>query len=167
MFLNYREKFPIFKQNKQFIYLDSACITLIPQSVLEAINKYYMEYSGCHGRGGHLFNQETTQKYEKTRVKIQKFINASHPEEIIFTRNTTEGINLISNCFPFNSGDTVLTSDIEHNSNLLPWVKIASEGKIKHYTFPTAPDSTFDIQKFKECINEKIKIVSVLHKFKF
>ncbi|MBI5417067.1 aminotransferase class V-fold PLP-dependent enzyme [Candidatus Poribacteria bacterium] len=163
MLINYREKFPIFKQKKQFIYLDSACITLIPQNVLDSINRYYTEYSGCHGRGGHLFGDETSRRYSDARIKIQKFINASNPEEIIFTRNTTEGINLAANSLNFNPGDIILTSDIEHNSNLLPWQYKAALGKIKHHIFLTNNDTSFDLEKFKKCLNKDVKLISILH----
>ncbi|MBI5208000.1 MAG: aminotransferase class V-fold PLP-dependent enzyme [Candidatus Firestonebacteria bacterium] len=161
--MNYRDKFPILKQGKKIIYMDSACITLLPQSVLDSINKYYMEYSGCHGRGGHIFNEETTKRYEETRIKIQKFINAASPEEIIFTKNTTESINLVARTFPFLENDIVLTSDIEHNSNLLPWQELAKKGKIKHTVFNTDKDTVFNINKFKESMNENVKLVSILH----
>ncbi len=163
MLIDHREKFPIFKQKRKFVYFDNACITLLPQNVLDAINRYYMEYSGCHGRGGHLFGEETTKRYEEARIKIQKFINAQYPEEIIFTRNTTEGINLIAHAFNFESGDVVLTSDLEHNSNLLPWQKISHSGKIKHNIFSTNTDTSFNIENFKDKINNKTKIVSVLN----
>lgn len=160
-----RQDFPALHRlhkKKPIIYLDNACMTLKPTHVLDAIQEYYVKFSGCHGRTNHLFGAETTKKYEEARIKIQKFFHAAHPEEIIFTRNSTEGLNLLAYTINFQPGDIVVTSDIEHNSNLLPWQILERKQRIKRIIVPTKKDTSFDIDKYRELITPDVKLVSVL-----
>ena len=115
-----REDFPLLKKAK-IIYFDNACTTLKPQQVIDAIVRYYSEYTGCAGRSLHKLATKTTEEFEGARAKVAKFINAKRPEEIIWTKNTTEAINLVSHSFRLNEGDKVLTTNLEHSSGLLPW----------------------------------------------
>src|SRR3989344_2953895 len=115
-----RKDFPTIDGKR--VYLDSACQSLRPVQVINAVNSYYKEFPGCGGRSIHKFGNRVSEEVDKARDSIRKFINAKERKEIIFNRNTTEGINLIANSFNFQKGDKVVISDKEHNSNLLPWL---------------------------------------------
>lgn len=159
-----RKDFPILQKKfsgKPLIYFDSGCMSLKPQCVLDAMNSYYTEYTACVGRSAHRSGRLATEEYAKAREKIAKFINAK-PDEIIFTRNTTEGINLIANCLDFKSGDVVLTTDKEHNSNLLPWQLLKEKG-VKHGICSSSTDGCFDFENFEKNICKSIKLVSMVH----
>src|ERR1035437_3392010 len=104
------------------IYLDSACMSLKPNRVIEAMNDYYSNYPACAGRSSHKLGDRVTKKVKEARGLVAKFINAKNENEIIFTRNTTEGINLLANSIGLKREDVVLISDKEHNSNLIPWL---------------------------------------------
>jgi len=116
-----REDFPVLKKEingKPIIYLDNACMTLKPKQVIEAMNTYYYEHPACGGRSIHKFSTQVSIKCDSTRKKIKKFLNANEPNEIIFTRNTTEGINLVARGYKFEKGDVVLTTDSRHVANI-------------------------------------------------
>ncbi len=116
-----RKDFPIFTPPAGGpVYFDNACMTLKPEPVIEAMDNYYREYPACGGRSNHTMGEMVNRKIAEARKIVADFINAK-PEEIIFTRNTTEGINLIARSFALEKGDEVLISDKEHNSNLIPW----------------------------------------------
>jgi len=158
-----REDFPSLNMDingKPPIYLDNACVTLKPLSVIDSITKYYREFPGCHGRSLHYFSEQTSKYYAFSRKSIQKFISARRIEEIIFTRNTTEGINMLSNIIPLKD-KTVLISELEHNSNLLPWQKLKMEKGIEYNSFNLNKDLTFSIEKFQEKINKNVGLVSI------
>lgn len=146
-----RNDFPILR--KDIIYLDSACMSLKPQQVINKINEYYNEYPSCGERSIHKLAEKVTKEVEIARNLIKKLINAKHAEEIIFTKNTTEAINLIANSFKFNK---VLITDREHNSNFLPWTKHNFE------ILESKPDFTFDLEKFKEKVKD-FDLVSFVH----
>jgi len=163
-----REDFPSLKQKrngKPPIYFDNASLTLKPQQVIEAMNDYYYNFPGCggHGRSDHWFAIRVNEKVEEARESIRKFINAKSTNEIIFTRNTTEGLNLVARSFGFKEGDCVLTTDKEHNSNLCPWRNLEAKGIIKHKVVPSNPDNTFNLAVFKEMLRPKVKLVSLVH----
>ena len=161
-----RSLFPALHQmvrGKPVIYFDSACMTIPPRAVVEAMCDYYYKFPACHGRAAHRFSQEVTEKYEETRRKIQHLINAKYSDEIIFTRNATEAINLVAYAFDVQEGDTVLCSDIEHNSNLLPWQRLVATRHINHRTFKTNDDSTFNMENFAAQIDPSVKLISVVH----
>lgn len=163
-----RPDFPALQQKinkKPIIYFDNACMTLKPKPVIEAILSYYQEHPGCHGRTNHHFGAATTKRYEEARRKFQKFFGASHPEEIIFVRNATEGINLVAHTLPLEKGDVVISSDIEHNSNLLPWQKLERQKKIKRVVLSTHPDTTFNLELLAEKLSElapHVKLIAIL-----
>ena len=159
-----RKDFPILQKKfsgKPLIYFDSGCMSLKPQQVLDAMNSYYTDYTSCVGRSAHKLGRIATEEYAKAREKIAKFINAK-PDEIVFTRNTTEGINLIANCLDFKSGDVVLTTDKEHNSNLLPWQMLHEKG-IKHSICNSSADGCFNFENFEKNICKTVKLVSMVH----
>lgn len=142
-------------------YLDSACQSLRPIQVTEAIQSYYELSQACSGRSMHRLGTAVTTMVDEARAQIARFINAKRKEEIIFTRNTTEGINLVANALRLQAGDTILISDKEHNSNLIPWQKAARDRGIIFKIVPSLPDNTFDIQGFEQFFSEKIKLVSM------
>ncbi|MBU1262621.1 aminotransferase class V-fold PLP-dependent enzyme [bacterium] len=163
-----REDFPSLKQQrdgKPPIYFDNACLTLKPLKVIEAMDEYYCNFPACggHGRSDHWFANKVTEKTEEARESIRKLINARSTNEIIFTRNTTEGINLVAKGFKFREGDIVLTTDKEHNSNLCPWRDLAKKGVIKHDVILSNEDNTFNMGHLMEKIDKNVKLVSMVH----
>ncbi len=147
------------------IYFDNACMTLKPKQVMEAMNEYYNEYPVCGGRSIHKMAKKVDEKVMEAREKFQKFLGAEHSEEIIFTRNTTEGLNLVANSLEFKKGDIVLTTDREHNSNLVPWQIQARKRGIKHMVVYSNPDNTFNLENFEEIMskNRNVRLVSMVH----
>lgn len=155
-----RSDFPIL--SNQGIYFDNACQSLRPQQVIDAITEYYREYPACGGRSMHHLAAKVTQKCDEARQTIANFVNAKTKEEIIFTRNTTEGINLVAHSLGFKKGDIVITTDKEHNSNLIPWQILKEKIGIKHIILPSKIDNTFDTENFKKVLNnDKVKLVSL------
>ncbi|MBW3019183.1 cysteine desulfurase [Candidatus Woesearchaeota archaeon] len=154
-----RKDFPILK--KKIIYLDSACMSLKPQQVIDAMKEYYTDYTACAGRSAHKLAHEVEERVDKSRHTIRKFIGAGKDQEIIFTRNTTEGINLVANTLDFKKGDEVVVSDKEHNSNLIPWLKL--KGIVLKF-IKTNDDNTLDLDDAKEKITAKTKLVGVVHR---
>ncbi|RMF54553.1 cysteine desulfurase [Candidatus Woesearchaeota archaeon] len=155
-----REDFPILK--KPIIYFDSACMSLKPRQVIEKVSKYYTDYTACAGRSSHKFAHEVEIQVAGTRKEVKCLINAKRDSEIIFSKNTTESINLIANSFGLKPGDEVIISDKEHNSNLLPWLKLAKKG-IKVVPVESNEDNTFNINNFEKAFTENTKLVSVVH----
>jgi cysteine desulfurase/selenocysteine lyase len=160
-----REDFPILQKKvngKPFIYLDSACTTLKPKKVIDAVLAYYTEYTGCAGRSVHKFATRTTEEFEKAREKVAKFINAKKAEEIIWTKNTTEAINIIAHGFKFDKGDKVITTNLEHTSGLLPWLVKQKAGKIDLDFVLCNEEGEFNVEQFKEKIDNRTKLVSII-----
>jgi cysteine desulfurase/selenocysteine lyase len=162
-----RRDFPILHKkinNKPIIYFDNSCVSLKPKQVVEAMNAYYYEFTACHGRSLHKFSNQTTREFnEKSRETVRKFLNARKRTEIVWTRNTTEGINLVANGLNLQKDDIVLTTDIEHNSNLLPWQFLSKRKGIVHKWCEVNSDGTFNMQNFEDSISNKVKLVSLVH----
>ena len=144
------------------VYLDSACMSLKPRQVVEAMNDYYANYPACAGRSSHKLGDKVTKKVKKARELVTEFINAKSDDEIIFTRNTTEGINLLANSLGLQKGDIVLISDKEHNSNLVPWLRLRDKIGIVVLICPTNEDGTFNLDNFSQLVSGA-KLVSVVH----
>lgn len=160
----FRPDFPALDRRyagKPPVYLDNACVTLRPRRVIEAVSSYYSDFPGCHKRASHKFGKETTEKFHSARARIAGFIGAESPDEVIFTRNATEGLNLLANTLPLNPGDGVLTSELEHNSNFIPWQALAARKGTRHLLFRLAGDLSFDLERFKEGLDRGVKVVSV------
>jgi cysteine desulfurase/selenocysteine lyase len=160
-----REDFPLFNRKingKPIIYFDNACMSLKPRQVIEKINEYYENYPACVGRSVHTLSKEAEEGYEGTRRTAQKFFNARKVEEISFSKNTTESINPVEHNLNLSSGDMVLTTDKEHNSNLLPWIRLAKTKGIKLQIVKSSPDNTFDLEEFKEKV-KGAKFVAMVH----
>ncbi len=161
-----REDFPVLRREingKPIIYLDNACMTLKPKQVIEAMNSYYYEHPACGGRSVHRLGTEVTIKCDAAREKIKKFLNADGSEEIIFTKNTTEALNIVARGYRFNKGDVVLTTDREHNSNLTPWHLLKNMKGIKHEIVISNDDNTFNTEAFQEQMSNDVKLVSMVH----
>jgi cysteine desulfurase/selenocysteine lyase len=161
-----REDFPILKKEingKPLIYLDSACMTLKPKQVIDALLSYYNDFPVCGGRSVHKMGTEVTIRCDGAREKIKNFLNADSSNEIIFTKNTTEGLNLVAHGLDLKKGDRVLTTDREHNSNLAPWHIIKNSKGINHEVVPSNPDNTFDLDGFNEMMDKDVKLVSMVH----
>src|SRR3989338_3047141 len=167
-----REDFPALRQSrrgKPLVYLDSACVTLRPRQVIEKIVEYYEKYPGCHGRVSHLFGRRTTEEYEASRRKVQRLINARSAEEIVFTKNTTEAINIVARGLGFRPGQAILGSVAEHTSNLVPWQIAASEKGLRRRVFSLKEDLTFDRAAFEQALEEsgeragEVRLVAVHH----
>lgn len=163
---NTRADFPFLRKkinNKPLIYLDNASMSLKPQQVIDAMNDYYCNYSVAAGRSAYKLAKNVTERCEEVRKNIQNFIHAELPEEIIFTKNTTEGINVVARGMELNAGDIVVTTDKEHNSNLVPWHEMQRLKRIRHEIVPSNEDNTFNLEMFKNKMNKKVKLVSMVH----
>ncbi|MBS3051934.1 MAG: aminotransferase class V-fold PLP-dependent enzyme [Candidatus Aenigmarchaeota archaeon] len=161
-----RFDFPAINQKingRPVIYFDNACMSLRPKQVIQAMNEYYEQYPACAGRSMHKFASKVNEKMSEARDIMANFIGAKKSEEIIFTRNTTEGLNLVANSLNFKHGDVVVTSDREHNSNLIPWQIISKTKKIVHKVVRSKKDMTFDLEIFEKNMNKNVKLVSMVH----
>jgi cysteine desulfurase / selenocysteine lyase len=164
-----RAQFPILQRKvhgRPLIYFDNAATTQKPQVVIDAINHYYeFENANIH-RGAHTLSQEATTAYEQAREKIAKFINAADTREIIFTRGTTEGINLVASSYGrkfLKAGDEIILSAMEHHSNIVPWQMIAEEVGAKIRVIPMNDRGELLMDEFDRLLNERTKIVSIVH----
>lgn len=158
-----RKDFPLLNSpagQKQVIYLDSACQSLRPCQVIEAVTNYYVRYSACSGRSMHQLAAAVTNQCDEARTQIARFIGAARKEEIVFTRNTTEGINLVANSLELHPGDVVLITGKEHNSNLIPWQMLVKKVGIRLQILPPLPDGTFDLAACEKALATPVKLVS-------
>ena len=164
-----RDDFPILKSrinNHQLVYFDNAATTQKPQSVIDGISNYYKSYNANIHRGIHSLAEKATEEFEETRSLVKEFVNASSENEIIFTRGTTEGINLISSSlskFYFNEGDEIIISEMEHHSNIVPWQMIADENKLNLKVINVSENGEIDMDHFNSLISEKTKLVSIVY----
>ena len=164
-----RDQFRILNKkinNNKLVYFDNAATTQKPIQVIESINKYYSEYNANIHRGIHTLAEKATQEYEKTRKSVSKFINSRSEKEVIFTRGTTEGINLIASSFVKNfikKGDEIIISEMEHHSNIVPWQMICEENGIILKTINVFENGEIDLDNFKELISNKTKFLSIVH----
>jgi cysteine desulfurase/selenocysteine lyase len=154
-----RNDFPVLK-NKTVVYLDTACQSLRPRQVTEALVDYYENYPACSGRSMHKLAAKVTQKCDEARGQLAKFLGATKKEEVVFTRNTTEGINLVANSLNFQPGDVVLITGKEHNSNLIPWQMLVKKRGIQLKILPPKEDGTFDLAAFEQALKSPVKLVS-------
>ncbi len=144
-------------------YLDSACLSLVPDEVLAAMQEYYTEYPGCAGRSLHRFSEEVGRRFEEAREAFAAFFGRADPSGTVFLRNATEGINLVARGLAWRPGDRVLVSDREHNSNLVVWQALARERGIRLETFALPDDRSFDSDAFEAALAHRPKLVSVFH----
>ena len=159
----YRKDFPILNSDDSPVYLDSACMTLRPQVVIDAITDYYTNYPACGGRSVHKLSWQVTENFEMARDSLRRFMGAENPSEIVFTKNATESMNIVANGLNLKQGDEVLTSDKEHNANVVPWHHLAKYKGIKYDVLPAKDNYYFDIEALKESLNSKTKLFSFVH----
>tara|TARA_B100000073_G_scaffold342245_1_gene345011 strand:- start:37 stop:1254 length:1218 start_codon:yes stop_codon:yes gene_type:complete len=163
-----RREFPILSRKvngQDLIYFDNGATTQKPKSVINRLNDFYnTENSNVH-RGVHYLSGISTDKFEESRKTIQQFIGAKHSHEIIFTKGTTDSINLVANGFRslLNVGDEVLISELEHHSNIVPWQLCCEQSGAKLNVIPILESGELDLNKFRKLISKKTKIVAISH----
>ena len=163
-----RAQFPILERkirDKNFIYLDNAATTLKPNRVIDRVNLHYAKESANIHRGVHFLSEFGTMEYEKTRNTVQRFINAKESREVIFTKGTTDSINLVANGFAENklrAGDEIMISTMEHHSNIVPWQLAAQKSGAKIIEIPINKEGDILIDEYKKLLNKKTKIVSIV-----
>lgn len=163
-----RKEFPILGQqiySKQLVYLDNAATTQKPRYVIDAISDIYLTINSNVHRGVHHLSQVATEAMEDARNKVKEFIGAEHSHEIIFTRGTTESINLVASSFGsmLKSGDEVIISTMEHHSNIVPWQMLCNRTGITLRIIPLKDDCSLDIDAYSRMFNEKTRLVSIAH----
>ena len=167
--LKLREDFPILKRkigDKDLIYFDNAASSQKPVQVIEAITNYYMNHHSNVHRGAHTLSTEATDMYEAARAKIAHFLKATDEKEIIFTRNTTEAMNLIAYSWAMpnlKEGDEIIISHAEHHANVVPWHFVANETGAVIRAVDITDDYRLDLEQFESLLNERTKIVSIAH----
>ncbi len=162
--------FPIFKikmDGKPLIYLDSAATSQKPRKVINAISKYYRNYNANVHRGTYQIAEKATAEYEKARKKIAKFIDAKSPEEVIFTRNTSESINVVARSWGEQNvgrGDHVLISELEHHSNIVPWLMLTKrKGAVLDYIKLDHTKRKLDEGSIEAELEKSPKLVAISH----
>lgn len=164
-----RQDFPILNtqvHNQPLVYLDNAATSQKPNSVIQAIEHYYRRENANIHRGVHFLSSEATSAYEATREIIREFIHAEKIQEIIFTRGTTESINLVASSFGkilLKKGQKILISAMEHHSNIVPWQMIAEEKEAEIEVIPMNDSGELILEEFDRLLNEKVALVSVSH----
>ncbi len=163
-----REQFPALRRlvyNKNLIYFDNGATSQKPQVVLDAINKYYSKDNANIHRGVHYMSQKATTEFEEARKIIQQYINARKSEEIIFTKGTTDGINLVANSFGslLKEGDEILITAMEHHSNIVPWQMLCERKNLKLKVAPINKKGELIIEEFDKLLSKNTKLVAVTH----
>ena len=164
-----RGQFPVLNREvkgKPLVYLDNAATSQKPQVVLDALLNYYTEYNANIHRGIHTLAEEATAAFEATRDTVKQFINAGAREQIIFTRGTTEGINLVAQTWGrqnIKAGDEILVSNMEHHSNIVPWYVLCQEKGAVLKVVPINEEGELIMDEFEKLLTEKTKIVSIVH----
>ncbi len=164
-----RKDFPILSEcvnGHQLVYLDNAATTQKPQIVLDAIMDAYTHWNANVHRGVHHLSQVATQHHEDARQRVVEFLGASSPNEIVFTKGTTDSINMLSFSFGetfVHEGDEIIVSQLEHHSNIVPWQMLCERKKAKLRVIPLRQDLSLNIDAFQSLLNEHTRIVSVAH----
>ena len=172
-----RKDFPILSRSingKPLIYFDNAATVQKPQQVIDSLVNYYKFHNANIHRGVHTLSQEATTEYENARVTVQKHINAASPNSIIFTRGTTESINLVAHCLGHlpstfgerlgvRPGDEIIVSEMEHHSNILPWQQLCEEKGAILNVIPLNDNGELLIEEYKKLLNKNTKIVAITH----
>src|SRR5688572_11275854 len=164
-----RKQFPVLNREvkgRPLVYFDNAATSQKPQSVIDALVNYYTGYNANIHRGIHTLAEEATAAFEQTRESVRHFINAASREEIIFTRGTTEGINLVANTWGrqhISEGDEIIISAMEHHSNIVPWQILCEEKKASLKIIPVSDDGELMLDEFEKLLNARTKLVSIVH----
>ncbi len=165
-----RKDFPILdrevRPGVRLVYLDSTATSQKPETVIEAMNRFYRQSNANIHRGVHVLAEEATTMYEDARVKIARFINAASAHEVIYTRNTTESINLIAQTWAranLKSGDLVILTEMEHHSNLVPWHILSAERGLRLEFIPVTADGLLDLDTYRSLLAQNPRLVSFTH----
>ncbi|MFN6946217.1 MAG: aminotransferase class V-fold PLP-dependent enzyme, partial [Cytophagaceae bacterium] len=164
-----RKDFPVLHQQingRPLVYFDNAATTQKPKVVIDALIAYYSGYNANIHRGIHTLAEKATSEFEQTRSSVKTFLNASSTEEIIFTKGTTESINLVANTFGkkyIGKDDEIIVSAIEHHSNMVPWQMLAAEKGAKIKVIPVNDQGELLIEEYKKLFSPKTKLVAVVH----
>ena len=164
-----REDFPILGmqvRGQPLVYLDNAATSQKPRSVIEALSHYYERENGNIHRGVHYLSEKATEQYDLTREAARRFFHAKHAHEIIFTRGSTEGINLVASSFGqafVRAGDEIIISGMEHHSNIVPWQMLCERTGAVLKVIPVTDDGELDLGAYRELLSARTKLVSVVH----
>ncbi len=164
-----RNDFPILQQKvygKPLVYFDNAATSQKPKQVLEALTDYYTKHNANIHRGVHYLSQQASEMYEQVRIKVRDFIHARSEHEIIFTRGTTESINLVAQSFGnafVNEGDEIIISAMEHHSNIVPWQMLCERKNAVLKVIPMNDNGELQMDAFHQLLSEKTKFISVVH----
>ena len=164
-----RQDFPVLSKlvyGKPLVYLDNAATSQKPASVIQALVDYYEGYNANVHRGVHALSMESTQRYEEAREKVVRFIGAPDSENLIFVRNTTEGINLVASTWAaanVGPGDEILLTEMEHHSNLVPWQQLARKKGARLRFIPVTGEGTLDLTNLDTLLNHHTKLLAMTH----
>ena len=164
-----REDFPILKEQvhgRGLVYLDNAATSQKPQQVIDAIAEAYTHWNSNIHRGVHHLSQVATRHHEEARTALAQFIGAAHSHEVLFTRGTTEAVNMLAFCFGeafIREGDEIIVSALEHHSNIVPWQMLCQRKQAVLKVIPLRDDLTLDIDAFRSLLSPRTKLVSVAH----
>lgn len=164
-----RNDFPALHQEvngKPLVYLDNGATTHKPNAVINAISDYYRTDNSNVHRGAHTLSDRATQSFEDARKTVQTFLNAAKAEEIVWTRGTTESINIVANTWArqnVKAGDQILVTAMEHHSNIVPWQMLCEQTGAELIPIPVSAAGELDMTAFAELLNERVKLVSVVH----
>ena len=164
-----RQDFPVLSKlvyGKPLVYLDNAATSQKPASVIQALVDYYEGYNANVHRGVHALSMESTQRYEEAREKVVRFIGAPESENLIFVRNTTEGINLVASTWAaanVGPGDEILLTEMEHHSNLVPWQQLARKKGARLRFIPVTEEGTLDLSNLDSLLNHHTKLLAMTH----
>jgi cysteine desulfurase/selenocysteine lyase len=162
-----RQDFPLLQQmvnGYPLVYLDNGATTQKPLSVLEAMDTYYRTYNSNVHRGVHHLSQLATDAFERTRFKVQGFIHAAHAHEIIYTKGTTEAINLVASCYGqkfVQTGDEIIVSEMEHHSNIVPWQMLCEAKGAILKVVPISDAGELDMEAYRQLLSAKTKMVAI------
>lgn len=164
-----RKDFPILERlvhGKPLVYLDNAASSQRPRQVVEAMSDYYLNHHANVHRGAHTLSVEATEMYEAARGKVARFINAPSPEEVVFTRNTTEALNLVASSWGrknLREGDEIILSHAEHHCNLVPWHFLAEERGVVIRAVGVTPEGRLDLEEYESLLNDRTRLVTTWH----
>ena len=164
-----REDFPMLRQqvyNKPLVYLDNGATTQKPRSVIDCINRFHLERNSSIHRGVHYLSEQATEAYEEARKTVQKFINAAHSHEVLFTSGTTGSINGLAFSFGeryIREGDEIIVTEMEHHANIVPWQMLCERKKARLRVIPFADDGTLVTSRLKDLLTRATRLVAVIH----
>ena len=163
-----REDFPVLSKkvydDKPLIWLDSAATSQKPRQVIQALVDYYEGYNANVHRGVHALSMESTERYDEARAKVAAFINADSPETVIWTRNTTESINLVANSWGednIKAGDDIVVTALEHHSNLVPWQQLARKKDANLRILPITEEHTLDMDAVDDILSPRTRLLAM------